>query len=292
MRYRKGRRWDAARNFVLKTSGRPTVQNIDVIQATAAERQGPAGPRAVPKSAEATPGRDAREVRSAGDRIHQTPGFVARIMDFRTLIPDIVQSKVFSTSDPRVSLQSSITTPQGLSHEPDSKAFSSVPPACRWPLPLARRLALLWPRAGREAKPNRRRICPLHAPCVAPTPMSSQKTGRLRAHAHLSSQGYSAATTLSSPDCRMPGGARVRPPGIASFLTGGRAGRPAFATRSPWINSAPSTSSADALPQPVLFGRGCRASWTEPAPRTGVRSPSLVFAKLFLDGRTDEVKAV
>ena len=132
--------------------------------------------------------------------------------------------------------------------------------------------------------------------CIPPFFFPEQAGQGLRAHALSGSRSRTSATTSrSSPACRIPD---VGPShdSIYSFLTAAPASRsagPASATASRWTSSRPSTSAARRA-SPAWPCRARASACPGPAaapPCRRISCPSSVFARLFLEGRPDEVQA-
>ena len=93
MRYLKGPTVDAGR----RAAGRPTVPEHRRVQATAAEGQGPAGPRPDREAADLRHGRHARRRPTSRRSRRSSRKIRDKNYGFRTLVHEIVQSKVFQS---------------------------------------------------------------------------------------------------------------------------------------------------------------------------------------------------
>ena len=181
------------------------------------------------------------------------------------------------------------------SHDTSSTHTSSEPPACRWPCPAS--TPSLRPRARpHAAKPRRRMVCictplGLHPPYFFPE--KAGKDYELTPYLEVLKDFRDDFTVVSglSHAGMSPGFAHQA---SASFLTGvPGAGRPGFRNAISLDQfAAEHIGGQTRFPSLALSGEGLGLSWT----RTGAlvpaaTSPSRVFARLFLDGRPDEVQA-
>ncbi len=122
------------------------------VQATAAERQGPARPRPDREAADLRHRRTPQAGRQSRRSRRSSARSATRITACGRWFTRSSRASCFRTSDGLRPSQ------RGASHEPDPPSLSSGPPACRWPFPVLDALAPT--RAlGAAAGPPRRMVC-------------------------------------------------------------------------------------------------------------------------------------
>ena len=289
MRYLKGPKVDAA--DVLPDGRR--FREHRRVQATAAEGQGPARPRPGREAADLRHGRGARDGRSSRRSRRSSQASATRITASGRWFTRSCRARCFRTSN--------------RSHDADRSRYSmpedSPMKLTRRQLPPRRRRRR-WPcpgstpsppaRARPRRQPRRRMVCictplGLHPPYFFPE--KAGKDYELTPYLEVLKDfrdDFTVISGLSHPG--MSSGFAHQ--ASASFLTGAPgAGRPGFRNAISLDQfAAEHIGGQTRFPSLALSGEGVGLSWT----RTGAlvpadTSPSQVFARLFLEGRPDEV---
>jgi len=233
-----------------------------------------------------------REDRPTGDRRDCLSRFRSKSYGFRSLVHEIVQRRCSSTSKGRPASCDKYDH-RGCTDAIQRRQFLRAA-ACPLALPASTCFSPAGARAA-DTQTRRRMIWHLHAARPAPAFFFPEKDGKdyaLTPYLEVLQDFRSEFTGRSRPVARGDESG-FRAPGLGRFLTGAQnAGAPDSRSISVRSNRGRAHRRSDAIPQ----------AWPSPArvrpvlTRTGAlvpaaTSPSKVFARLFLDGRPDEVQA-